>query len=417
MIKKVFCFKRFLFFQVFIISIVGLYLFLNLYKFEAKFEFRYTEKSLLLATQNEEMEHEIEDNVAQQLEEIDLSKLDKIVNDLDDNQKQLINSYSFSDLVSQLIYGDGEIFKEKNFFECIISILLSNTKGLLPSFVLIIAIGIIYSLIKNFSMNKEISSSNVAYTASFCAVALLVINIIMSLVNKASHTINLIEGQMEIVYPIVLSLISALGGVYTSASFHPILASLCSFITRLFVTFLIPLFIVIIVFNVTGHLSSNIKLDKFSKFFSSLFSWIVGIVFTIFVGFLSISGLLTSNFDGISIKTAKFAIKSYVPILGSYLSDGLSLILTSTLIIKNSIGVAGLVFLFATILSPILYLIIAILLFKLCSALFESMGDEKLSQFLYIISKSLTLLIVCILAISLMFVISLSILLVCSNII
>ena len=413
MIKKLFSFKSlFSFLIIFFVLLFCNYIFLSSYKNKNVI----SKKQLFFALNTEEAQ-EIEDNVEKQLGEIDFSKIDSIAGNLDDVQKQAINSYSFSDLVKKLIYGEGDVFDGNNFFEYILSVILSNLKSILPSFAIITSIGVIYSLIKSFSINNKISTSNIAYTACFCAVALIVINIVISLSKKSSQTIMLVEGQIEILYPIILSLISALGGTYTSASFHPILASLCSLITRLFVTFLIPLFIVIIIFNIVGYMSPNIKLDKFSKFFFSAFSWIVGIVFTIFIGFLSISGLLTSNFDGISIKTAKFALKSYVPILGSYLSDGLSLILTSTLLIKNAVGVAGLIFLLATILSPIFYLIISILLFKLCSALFETLGDEKLSQFLYTISKTLVLLVVCIIAISLMFVVSISILIMCSNII
>ena len=90
--------------------------------------------------------------------------------------------------------------------------------------------------------------------------------------------------------------------------------------------------------NVVGKLSSNVKLEKFSKFFSSLFKSIIGVVFTIFIAFLTIHGLTSTSIDKLSIKTAKYALKSYIPILGSYLSAGVGFILLSTSIIKNAVG-------------------------------------------------------------------------------
>jgi len=123
-----------------------------------------------------------------------------------------------------------------------------------------------------------------------------------------------------------------------------------------------------------------------------------------------------SSIDGISIKTAKYALKSYIPILGSYLSDGVGLILTSSSLIKNSVGVTGLILLFSTIISPIINIIIVMLLFKLVAALVEPLCDDKISSFLYSVSKSLNLLNVSLIAIGFMYLVSTSILLLVSNI-
>ncbi len=169
-------------------------------------------------------------------------------------------------------------------------------------------------------------------------------------------------------------------------------------------------------FSIVGNISKNVKMEKFSKFFQSLFVWIIGIVFTIFIAFLTIQGLTVSNIDSISLKTAKYAIKSYVPILGSYLSDGVGLILASSVLIKNAIGATGLIVLIATVFLPIIKIIIIMLLLKLTSSIIESVCDNKISNFLFSVSKSLNMIIVSLLAVGFMFLISLSILMCCSNI-
>ena len=236
------------------------------------------------------------------------------------------------------------------------------------------------------------------------------------LLGSATTVINSISSQMELIFPILLTLITALGATATAATFQPVLATLSAVVTKIFTSILIPVFIFSIVFNIVGNISNNVKLEKFSKFFSSFFNWSVGIIFTVFISFLAIQGLTVSSIDGISIKTAKYALKSYIPILGSYLSDGVGLILTSSSLIKNSVGVTGLILLFSTVLSPILNIIVTMLLFKLTSALLEPLSDGKISNFLFSVSKSLNLLNTCLIAVGFMYLISTSMLMIVSNI-
>ena len=223
------------------------------------------------------------------------------------------------------------------------------------------------------------------------------------------------ESQIEIIFPILLTLIAAIGANTTATTFQPLLVIISSGIAKLFTYILLPLFVFSIIFGVVGNLSKNVKMDKFSKFFSSLFNWIVGIVFTMFVAFLTIHGLTVSSIDTISFKTAKFAIKSYVPLLGGYLSDGINVIISSSVLIKNAVGVSGLIVMIGTIFMPIIKIILVVLLLKLSSAILEPICDKETPDFLYAISKSLSMLIVSIMAVALMYMITTSLLLSCSN--
>ena len=362
----------------------------------------------------QDIESELVDNIENQLNDIDFSKLENITENLNDNEKNIFGSNSFLKLVKSFIYGEN-INQHENFFSYLISIIFKETISLLPYFAIIVFISILYSLLGQFSNNK-VSIKNIVYIVCFASIALIVIKVIISLLSTSKAVIDSISTQMEAIFPILLTLITALGGTTTVGTFQPILAVLTTFITKIFTIVLIPILIFSVVFNIVGNISNNVKLDKFSKFFSSLFNWIVGIVFTIFISFLTVRGLTASSIDGISIKTAKFALKSHIPILGSYLSEGIGLILTSSSLIKNSVGVTGLVLLFSTLITPIITLITTILLFKLVAALIQPLCDEKISNFIYSISKSLNLLIVSLIAIGFMYLISISILMMVSNI-
>ena len=355
---------------------------------------------------------DLEDSIDEQLNDIDLSEIENNFNKLSEKDKTLLGENSFLKLIKKFINAeDSDIYS--NFLPYALSTIFEDLLSLLPYFAVIVAIAILYSLVGQMSGDKSLNS--IIHLVCFGTIAGVVIKIVLGLLTSATNAINIIEGQMEAIFPIILTLITAVGGVVTATTFEPFLAILTSGITKLFSSFLIPIFTFSIVFGVVGNLSKNVKLEKFSKFFTSLFNSIVGVVFTIFMAFLALHGLTVSTVDTISIKTTKYAIKNYIPIVGSYLSDGVSLILASSVLIKNAIGVSGLVMLFLCFFSPIIQIVVVQLLLKLTSAILEPVCDKETPDFLYSISKSLNMLLVSLLSIGFMFLISVSILMCCSN--
>ena len=47
--------------------------------------------------------------------------------------------------------------------------------------------------------------------------------------------------------------------------------------------------------------------------------WILGVILTIFVGLISVEGSLSSSVDGITAKTTKAAVSSFIPVVGKIL--------------------------------------------------------------------------------------------------
>ena len=112
---------------------------------------------------------------------------------------------------------------------------------------------------------------------------------------------------------------------------------------------------------------------------------------------------MAGSVDGLSIRTAKFALKSYVPIVGGYVSDGMSIILASSNLIKNAVGGVGLFLLLSMIISPILSLVLFSLSLKLMSGIIEPVGDKKIANFVNEMSKNITLLVALLIAVAFMY--------------
>ena len=98
-------------------------------------------------------------------------------------------------------------------------------------------------------------------------------------------------------------------------------------------------------------------------------------------------------------------VSSYVPILGGYVSEGFDLAVAGVVLLKNSIGYVGMLLLLATILFPLVKVLIFVLCLKFCSAVIEPIGEKRIANMLSQLSKNSMLLVTAIIGVTFMFLV------------
>ena len=280
---------------------------------------------------------------------------------------------------------------------------LGEFNKVLPSLLSVAAICILSGLI-NRTKTTLLSDSTGELINFVCygVIILLVLSGVWELLDSTKVTVLRIKQLTNVAMPILLAMMSATGAAVGTKVYQPSVALLSSGITEIIANIILPMFIFTVVFSVISNLSKNIRLDKLSDFFKKTSVWIVGISFTVFTGFLTVQGLTSSTIDGVSIRAAKFATKNYIPILGGYLADGFDLILASSVLIKNSLGVVVLILLVITIMAPVLKIVVFNLALSFVTAIVEPIAGDRIVGFLSGVGKNLTILLVSILAVAFM---------------
>lgn len=367
------------------------------------------------AQEDDEYLQEFEEQIDKQLQELDFSSLEDILQSLSDGQIKIFGGTSFLAKLQKLIAGEFD--REGSIWSAIIEIFFDNFIGLLPIISIIVAIALLGNMLQGLKPSNGKSISNIVNFVTYGIIVVLVLSMVVRMVTLTSSTIISIKNQMDAVFPVLLTLLTAVGGTVSSSVYQPAMALLSSIIMNFFTYILLPIFIFSVVFSVVSNLSNTVKLDKFSSFLNSTYKWLIGLIFTIFTAFLSIQGITASSVDGISLRTAKYAIRSYVPILGSYLSDGMGIILASSNLIKNAVGATGLFLLLATLISPLLELIIFMLALKLIAGIVEPLGNKQVANFVSSLSKSMVLLIVLLIGVAFVYFITIGLIMCSANII
>ena len=355
-------------------------------------------------TSEEELIDQIEESVNGQLEDLDLSGLESILNNLNKEQSEMFGSGTFIEKLQSILSGE---FSDNagSVWEAILGLIFDELLNFLPLIATIIAVAILSGMIGDLRGANSKSIADITHFVCYGVIIILVVSACTSILTLTSNTLQGLKNQIDVAFPILLTILTAIGGTSSVSVYQPAVALFSGTIMQIFTLVLMPFFIFSLVFTVISNLSSSVKLEKFSSFFNSLFKWITGAVFTIFMGFLIIQGITAGSLDTVSIRTAKYAIRSYIPILGGYLSEGFNVIMASSILIKNAIGASGLLLMFSSVIVPVVEIVLLMLCLKLTAGILEPLTDSRISNFISGVAKSLIMPIVLIIGVAFMYLI------------
>jgi len=339
-------------------------------------------------------------NVRDELnEEVEKSLEDLISEDLEAYFKELesASDYDFGKSLKEFV---GGIISGKNPLtaDAVLGLIgdavKKNFLSVLSSLAAIVALSILYGVAKhiNSGFMKE-STSQIIYFAVYGAIIATLAAIVGSAVAITRNVLVSVAALVDASMPVLITLMTALGGVSGTAVYQPVTMIVSSVIIKIIEYAVMPLFFSAVVFGMIGNLTNNVKLDKLTKTFRSIANWLLGIMFSVVGALLSVQGIVGASIDNVSIRSAKFALSSYVPILGGYLSDGFDIVLAAGVLIKNAFGLAGILMLAAVVLGPVIKILVISLSLRLAAGIIEPVADEKISGLLYTTGKSLTVLI------------------------
>ena len=284
------------------------------------------------------------------------------------------------------------------------SLLFKEVKTVLSMCIIIVVIGIICSLIKN--LQSAFSSESISEIAFYACYALMIIvltrTFIISL-DLAKDIITQISGFMSKLLPILVVMLGVAGGFTESATMDPIVLGTTIIIPKIYLNIILPLILITFVLQFTNNISTEPKISNLCSLVKSSVLWIQGLILTVYIGLLTVRGITASTIDAVTLKTAKFTIDNFIPIVGKTFSDAIASVAGYSLIIKNAIGSVGLLVLILILLYPIIKISLSSIILKISSSLLEPIADKRITKAVFSAGDSLILILSSVLCVSLMF--------------
>ena len=224
-----------------------------------------------------------------------------------------------------------------------------------------------------------------------------------------------ISDLMQSLFPLLLTLLAAVGGTAGAAFFQPAVVAASGTMTTLIHSVTLPLALSAGVISILNHLSPKIHLSRLSSLLESAASWTLGIGFTVFISVTTLQSFGAAAADGVSIRTAKYAVDHFVPVVGGMVADTMDTLVGASLLIKNALGITGLMALVSISAAPMAQTLAGVFLYRACAALLQPLSDERFSICLQDFSNILMLLFVIQLSVGAMFLLLVAQMLVVGN--
>ena len=361
----------------------------------------------------EDVEREVIAEVERYVDSLDLGDLHDFIQGLD--APNGLKDFSLKEYIGKIAKGELPLSVENVFTYLGQSALgaLSNTfAALLTVMILAVMSSILSGLTSGF---KKRQTMEIVHYVFFALVVSIVMVKIAEIVTECREVIDALSKLSDSAFPPLITLMSALGGKVSSSLYKPQLALFCRIITSVIRSVILPLFTAGIAFCLISNLSSAVKMDKIQSAIRYVSTVIITSIFGLFITYLTVAGISGGMADGVSIKAAKFVLSNYVPILGGSLSQGFDLISAGCVLVKNAIGLIGILGVVFLILKPIFHIVVFTFALKAVASLVQPIGDKRISDFLYSVSNATKTLITAILGTGFVFIVSLLLVVVTCN--
>lgn len=292
--------------------------------------------------------------------------------------------YEGSDLkemLASIVTGDFSL-DYSSLWQSVLALVWEEGKVMLPAFAVILAVTLLCGIL-NSAKNGFLKSTmtDIIHFAAYLSVGAVLLSVLISVLQAGFSAIGSMQRQMQIIYPILLTLMAASGGAVSAGIYRPAVAFLSSAVCEMFTAVVLPTSVVVIVLTFVGSLSDEVRTSKLGDFFKSVNKWLIGLALGLLGIFLTVQGITAAQYDGISLRAAKYLVSGSVPIVGGFLSGGLDLMLAGSALIKNAVGSFAVFLLFGAILRPVLLFAAFQLFLRLSAAVAEPVGG-RISAFL-----------------------------------
>lgn len=334
-----------------------------------------------------DLKNEVEDNLN--------SLIDSDIEQFFANLKLNLSKGNLKEWIVSIINGEQD-FSFDTLADTLFDSIKDGLKTSMFSLISIMVLSLLASLSSSLTAGfKKEGTKQIIHFAIYGAIIATLAVLIVDIVRTVVSSLTSLNSFIDIIFPLFITLFSALSGKIGASFIEPITLVLSNIVLKIILNVIIPIFSATIIFTFVGNLTNTIKLEKLTKTFRSIANWTLGILFSLLTTFVAMQGIVGASIDTITIKSAKFALSSYIPILGGYLSEGFDIVLASCVLIKNALGLTSFIIIIAIVLTPIIKVLCLSVALKLISSFIEPVGDSKLSSLMFETANNLNILIAC----------------------
>ena len=326
------------------------------------------------------------------LEEMDLSSIQEQAPELD-----------VQSILRSAAQGGEEVDGEA-LWQAVRGMALGSVRELVPRMLRIVGVSVLCAgLLQLRVLSEKDSLTGLLETLAYLSLALPAAADCAALFAQGREVTQRMADFYSAVLPTMLSLLTAIGGTRSALLMEQLSLAATGGLTRFVQSVLMGALGLCAALTVVQHVAPEIRLGRTMRALRTGVHWALGLCFTAFLGLITVQGMTGAHYDGVTVRTAKYAIDKFVPVVGGAFKDTADTLIGCSIVVKNAVGVVGLAGLLAIMLRPCAGILCTVAAYRACAAALEPLGCGRIGSALSDFADILTTLFIIIISVSAMF--------------
>lgn len=330
---------------------------------------------------------EYEKIIEEQLKTLDISEIERIIDENGSNYF-MTDDISLKGIIDDLLTGTP-LFESDKIIDNLVELFFIEVKSALvvgcEVLLVCVMIGLLTSLSNSFG-NKAVSSLGTMVCSLI--IITLCIGSFYQTYESCCQTMDLMTKTMGILLPVMIPLLLSMGGFSSGSIMDPVIIGAVTGFNFIMQHIVLPLIFLSAIFILINSITETDYIKKLSVLLRRAGLFITGLTITIFSGITAIQGIVTKSADGILINTARFSIDNFVPIIGGFAADSLEMVISCIGLIKNAVGILGIIIILSLLVMPVLKLLAIAVIYKITAIAAEPIANKNISDSLNEIGTS-----------------------------
>ena len=317
------------------------------------------------------------------------------------------NNFSFGQAVKDLLTGKipitlenlGEIVKNALFQE-----IKKKKKTAAYLLVIIIASAVFMNFVTVFDKGQI---ADISYYMMYLLMVTLLMKVFSSMTQVAQGAVSSVLTFMEALLPVCIAAIYLVTGSLTAMGFYQLTLLAVTGVQWMMNYVLLPAVQIYVILLFINQMMKEDYLSKMAELVKTAILWALKTMIALLFGMQAIQTMIAPTVDQMKTSVVNKAV-SVIPGIGNAYEMVAETVLGSALLLKNAVGIAGVVSLVFLCLIPVAKLVCGVLLYRTLGAVAQPVTDKRVAECIDSVAEGGELLLKIVLYAGILFIVSLA---------
>ena len=229
---------------------------------------------------------------------------------------------------------------------------------------------------------------NYVILAGILAISAVAVSDVHSFIGLGKTTLDDLNTFSKMLLPTLTAAAAASGAFTSAAAKYAATALFMDLLMTISSTVVMPLIYAYTAASIAGAAIGGEGLQGAASFLKWLTTWILTAMMIAFTAYLTLTGVIAGTTDAAASRLAKTTISTLLPVVGGIISDAADTVVAGAAVLRNAVGIFGMLTVVAICLVPFIRLGVHYLFYKIAAGLTGGVADSRISKLVGAIGTS-----------------------------